>query len=82
MEKWNKIKNKYIIGQKIITKINCIYPQGIIFNVGEMFHGIADYDECKAKYGSKYLYSGNEMEMDIIGYDDDNMWIKLKPNNI
>jgi hypothetical protein len=84
IEKWNEIKNKYIIQKKITTKINCIYPQGIIFNIGEMFHGIADYVECETKYGSRNLYTGNkmEMEMEIIGYDDDNMWIKLKPNNI
>jgi hypothetical protein len=76
---WNKVKNKYSIDEKINTKINCIYPQGIVFDINEKFYGIADYEKCKTKYGSKYLCSGNKMEMYIIGYDENNMWVKLNP---
>jgi hypothetical protein len=77
--KWNELKNKYKIGDNIKGKINCMYPQGIILDIGEIFYGIANYEECKTKYASKYLYPKNEMNVKIIEYDEENMWIKLKP---
>jgi hypothetical protein len=79
MEKWNIIKEKYIIGNNIKAKINCFYPQGIIIDITETFYRISDYNLCKIKYGEKYLYPNNEMDMEVIGHDENNMWIKLKP---
>jgi hypothetical protein len=78
-EKWNEIKNVNIAGNNIKVKIKCIYPQGIIFDINGMFYGIADYNECKIKYGTNNLYPKNEFDMEITGYDENNMWIKLKP---
>ena len=80
VENWNKIKKKYIIGNNIKVKINCFYPQGIILDINEIFYGIANYQECKEKYGSGHLYPKHDMEMKIIGYDEKNMWIKLSIN--
>jgi hypothetical protein len=79
LEKWNETKNVYDIGKNIKVKINCIYPQGIIFDVNGMFYGIANYEECKIKHGTKKLYPKYEFEMKIIEYDEKNMWIRLKP---
>jgi ribosomal protein S1 len=66
-------------GDKIKGKINCIYPQGIILDICEIFYGIANYEECKIKYTSKYLYPKNEMNFKIIEFDEKDMWVKLKP---
>ena len=78
LAEWNEIKDRYKIGKKIEAKIICIYPQGIICDIGEKYHGITNYNECKIKYGTKYLYPKNKMEMEIIGYDENNMWVELK----
>ena len=78
LEKWNCIKNSYTIGKKINAKMICIYPQGIVCDIGEIFHGIVNYDQCKIKYGSNTLYPGKEMKLCIIGYDENNMWIKME----
>ena len=80
MKKWNETKHKNDIGDNIKVRICCIYPQGVIFRFDEIFHGIADYDECISKYGWEKLYPNIELEIKIIGYDENNMWIKLKPN--
>jgi hypothetical protein len=77
--KWNELKNKYKIGNNIKANINCIYPQGIILDIGEIFYGVGNYKECEMKYTSKYLYPKNEMNMKIIDFDEKDMWIKLKP---
>jgi len=77
--KWNKTKNNNSTGNIVKTKFACNYPQGIILSINETFYGIADYDECKMKYGWERLYPRSEFDMKIIGYDEKNMWLELKP---
>jgi hypothetical protein len=78
LDSWNKLKSELVIGDKINAKIICFYPQGIILEIGQLFCAIANYDECRNHFGGDKMYPREEIALKIEGFDDDNLWIKLK----
>lgn len=77
-DSWNKLKAKLVIGDKINAKIICFYPQGIILEIWQLFCAIANYDECRNHFGGDKMYPREEIALKIEGFDDDNLWVRLK----
>jgi len=75
---WNELRSRIKTGDKIPGKIICFYPQGVVLNIEQRFYGVADYDECKGYLGAEKMYPGQHVELVLEGYDDVNMWVKLK----
>ncbi len=79
LKTWHILKQERSIGEQISAEIICSYPQGIILNIGQSFLGIADYNACKNVWGVDQIYPKNIFSLNIIGFDDVNMWVKLQP---
>jgi len=77
---WNKLKERYKIGEKVKTRILCFYPTGIISNFGEKFNAISDFNDCEEKFGKEKMYSNNEIDLIISEFDDINQIVRLKTN--
>ncbi|MDR1054761.1 MAG: hypothetical protein LBL90_02820 [Prevotellaceae bacterium] len=78
-DEWRAVRSNIWQGQLIYAEINCFYPQAIILNIGFLFQGIANYDECDKCYRSDRMYPGKIMEMTVTGFDEFNMWVVCKP---
>jgi ribosomal protein S1 len=78
LKNWDKLKIELEIGQIINANILCFYPQGIILNIGQEFYAIADYGECKNKFGADKMHPNEKLEFTIGEFDNNNLWVKLK----
>ncbi|MDH7447601.1 hypothetical protein [Aquimarina sp. 2201CG14-23] len=79
---WNTLKMKYEIGDLVISRILCFYPQGIISNFGEEFNALSDFKTCQEKFGKEKMYPNKEIELRISGFDNINKLILLGVRNI
>lgn len=65
---WEDQKRQYPIGKKVKCKVEYLYPQGWVLEVGEV-QGICS-SELKVNH--------NEwIEGEVDGYDEENMWLKI-----
>lgn len=79
-EQWKTVKSIFQPEQKVTATVNVFYPQGVILNIpGTAFHGLADYEMCKERWGTAKMYPYHTAELVIEGYDEKNMWILLRP---
>lgn len=77
ISRWNSLKAKLNIGQKMNTQIVCFYPQGVIVNFKEDFYGLANYEDCLSILGSKHMYPHQHIELFIDHFDDENLWVNF-----
>ncbi len=77
-KKWEELKSKLKIGQPILAKIICFYPQGIILDIGLKFYGIADYKACRAFFKSEKMYPQQILNLQVSGFDNVNMWVTME----
>ena len=75
---WLALQQNLALGQSLTAKIVCFYPQGVIADVGLDFYAWLDYDECLAWAGKENMRSKHEMAACVSGFDNENLWIKLK----
>lgn len=75
LKDWQKLKEKFKIGQFIKTYIVCFYPQGVIVQFGEKFYGLANDHECLCVLGAQKMYSNTTIELCIDKFDDENLWV-------
>lgn len=73
------LKQSVYIGNIINGRLICFYPQGIIFDVGQNFYAIADYEVCKAIFGLDKLYPQQIFPFQVTDFDDLHLWIRLIP---
>ena len=78
LSKWETLKKELSIGQSLQGQIVCFYPQGILLDIGKKFYAIANYDDCKAFFGTKKLYPKEVLLLQVGGFDNLNMWVELK----
>lgn len=75
---WHELRASIKAGEKVAGKIICFYPQGVVLNIGQLFYGIADYEECKGYLGAEKMYPAQGIELVVAGWDEGNMWVRLK----
>ena len=75
---WLALQQNLALGQELTAKIVCFYPQGVIADVGLDFYAWLDYDECLAWVGKENMRPMHEMVACVSGFDNENLWIKLK----
>lgn len=73
---WEQEKKKYLIGTSIIGTIKYFYPQGIIFDIGNI-QGCGDYLSCKENSNANALYPSHSITGIVKGYDEVNRWILI-----
>ena len=66
---WESIKDSYRLNSNITATFMYYYPQGAIFKVDNI---IINY------IGDKEVQIHEELDMNIVGYDDINLWIITK----
>ena len=75
---WLTLQQNLALGQSLTAKIVCFYPQGVIADVGLDFYAWLDYDECLAWVGKENMRPQHEMVACVSGFDNENLWMKLK----
>jgi|GEM_PF-1820160 len=78
LHRWETIKQNYKIGETVIGKIEVIYPQDIVIEIGYGIWAAVDYNECKKSKFDGFLSPQRKIKGNIVGYDEINMWIILK----
>ncbi|MFK8298757.1 hypothetical protein ACI76O_10020 [Capnocytophaga cynodegmi] len=81
LQHWEDLKQSDYIGKKVNGRLICLYPQGIIFDIGQKFYAIANYDVCKAIFGTEKLYPQQILLFQITNFDNLHLWIQLIPAN-
>lgn len=71
-EPWNKLKLNHKIGQVLYLPVVCLYPQGVILKINNLFNALANYEYCNKKFGSDKMYPTNIFELKLLGFDDEN----------
>ncbi|ASA23046.1 hypothetical protein [Paenibacillus donghaensis] len=75
---WQKIKQTLPTGTIVNGYIEVFYPQGVIVNIPAYSAlGLADYEECAANSKQKNMHKDLQVQAEIIGYDDVNLWVLL-----
>lgn len=75
---WIEQKNQYSIGQYVQGRIKYFYHQGVILQIDKV-QGICDYEEAKRRNENTILQPGQIVKGIVSGYDETNMWIKVRP---
>ncbi|WP_261831042.1 hypothetical protein [Leminorella grimontii] len=70
---WNSAKVNYPVGARISGTIKYFYPQGTICGLAAALQGCADTTGIQ----SKFLYPGVQISGEVVGYDEQNMWVLL-----
>ena len=74
---WGEQKSQYSIGQYVRGRIKYFYPQGVILQIDKV-QGICDYEELKIWNENTILQPGQIVKGIVSGYDETNMWIKVR----
>lgn len=72
---WDEIKKQYPLGSKVSAIVQYFYPQGIICDVEGVL--MVTIDESYMP-GDLMLYPKDVLEGVVIGYDEENMWVKFE----
>lgn len=76
-EEWEKVKDRNPIGSLVEGFLNVFYPHGVIIDLEEGGHGVANADEYQASTHSSNLLPGRKVTGTVKGYGEVNQWIIL-----
>lgn len=76
-EEWERAKDRYPIGTPVEGVLKVFFPQGVIVELEQTVHGVAEYQACRDSTPPMNLYPGHEVTGVVKGYDEINQWIIL-----
>lgn len=74
-QKWNVSKQNYPMGERVFGVVNYLYPQGSIFELGDI-QGCADHSDIQT-FRYHRVFPIRIIDGIVKGYDEINMWVLI-----